>query len=229
MPTSSVYLAAVNMPAKSGVPQDTVIHDFVFTTSDNLHANRLAIAGLLDTFYNTIPTGGTRAVGAYLSDTISRVAKPTVKFYDITTHLSGSAHGSPVDTFTLTAVLPAASGANLPSELAVCLSFNHDYGTDVEFGPGSRPRARDRGRIFIGPLLQLAMDNDTTTRRPKVTAACMTDLTKAATALKASVDPGWCVWSRRNAIARTVTAGWVDDAFDIQRRRGELAGTRTTF
>jgi hypothetical protein len=36
------------------------------------------------------------------------------------------------------------------------------------------------------------------------------------------------VWSRKDALIRSVTDAQVDDAFDVQRRRGEKAITRTT-
>ena len=55
------------------------------------------------------------------------------------------------------------------------------------------------------------------------------DLTKAATTLMASIDPTWAVWSRHDALARAVVGGWCDDAWDVQRRRGEVAVVRTTF
>jgi hypothetical protein len=229
MATATVYQAVVRLPAKSGVPKDAVQNSFCFRTADNLSANRNAVATLLDAFYRTLPATAVKKVGEYLSDTISRTAIPTVVFYDITAHLSGSSHGSPVDTIPFAGVLPAASGSALPSECSVCLSFQHVYGSDVEFAPGARPRARDRGRIYLGPLLQLAMDQDVTTRRPKVTATCMLDIGKAASVLSGSADPTWCVWSRTNATALSVDQGWVDDAFDTQRRRGEAAAVRSAW
>lgn len=229
MPTASVYHCVVKLPPKSGIPQDVVENTFTFTTTDNLHANRVAVVGLLNSFYTAIPSGGTRAVGAYLSDVIRRDVEPTVSFYDVTAHLAGGGAGSPIEVLPLTTLLPAASGSNLPAEVAICLSYNATYGGTVEFGPHTRPRARLRGRVFIGPLLQLAMATDTTTRRNEVAAAAMTDISKAGAALKASVDPIWSTWSRKAGVSLPVAGGWVDDAFDTQRRRGEAAVTRTTF
>lgn len=223
------YLCIVKLPAKSSIPADTVQHSWAFESSVGDATHRASIATALQNFYNNVPSGGTVAPGAYLSDTVSRTTSPFVVFYDVTSSLTGTRHGSPVDEITFGAGLPAASGAALPSEMAACLSFHGDYGTDVEFGVGTRPRARDRGRMFFGPLLQLAMDQDATTRRPRLTSAFRTNLTLAMGTLAAIADPFWAVWSRRAIAFKNVTGGWVDDAFDVQRRRGEAPVVRSTF
>jgi hypothetical protein len=41
--------------------------------------------------------------------------------------------------------------------------------------------------------------------------------------------PSWSVWSRKNANTKLVTGGFVDNAFDTQRRRGEKASGRQTW
>jgi hypothetical protein len=142
--------------------------------------------------------------------------------------LNGTAAGSPANVSSLTA-LPAALDPNpLPSEVAICLSYHGSYGSDFEFSPGQRPRQRDRGRIFVGPLIRTVVDMDGTTHRPKPSGSVQTSLQQAAARLQAALVPDitWVVWSRKNASVKAVTEVSVDDAFDTQRRRGERAIAR---
>lgn len=230
MPTPAVYKAVVKLNAVSGIPADAVENTFTFVTTDNLPANRIAIRGLLDTFYTQIPATGVKAVGGWLGGSLDRVALPSVTIYDVTAHLSGSAAGAPVSVLPFLHTLPAATGAALPAEVAACLSFHGDYGLTSEFGSHTRPRARLRGRIYLGPLLQSTLTVDAVTNRVKLsTSAMIADTIKAATALKASVDPVWVVWSRTGASQVPVTGGWMDDAYDTQRRRGEAPIARSSF
>jgi hypothetical protein len=52
-------------------------------------------------------------------------------------------------------------------------------------------------------------------------------LQAAFTAL--TLDTTWSVWSEANQTASPVRDGWVDDAWDTQRRRGLDSSARTTF
>jgi len=121
-------------------------------------------------------------------------------------------------TFNLAA---APSGTPLPSELAICLSFQGDRAAGA-------PQARRRGRVYIGPL----GTNANTSGRPNPTL--MTALANAAVTFKATAATisgagGWAVWSHADQDAVLVDNGWVDNAFDVQRRRGLLYTSRTVF
>jgi hypothetical protein len=112
------------------------------------------------------------------------------------------------------------SGAGLPREVAVALSFQ-----------GSRaagfPQARRRGRIFIGPVLATANSSG----RPSSTI--MSNLAFYADALRVALNPDpqhyWAVWSTVDQEAVEVQNGWVDNAFDTQRRRGVATTSRTVW
>lgn len=114
----------------------------------------------------------------------------------------------------------APSGTGLPREVAIGLSFQ-----------GSRaagfPQARRRGRIYIGPILA----NVNVSGRPSSTTR--TAIADAAEALRTALntDPNhyWAVWSTVDQEAVEVQNGWVDDAFDTQRRRGVEATSRTLW
>lgn len=221
-------LADVVLHHKSGLPRDSVVNSFAFATVnplDDLEAG--AIRDDLASFYNTIPSGH-NAIAGTIGSQISRTIPVDVKLYDLTGHLDGTAHGSPrfVKTFTLGPRLAGAT--DLPSELCAALSFRADYATDAEFAAGARPRARDRGRIYIGPLTQTTLTQDSTTGRVNFVSVFRETLATQGAALRDAPGRAWSVWSRRNAVLEPVTVVWADDAVDIQRRRGEAPTTRTT-
>ena len=115
----------------------------------------------------------------------------------------------------------APSGTAIPEELAVCLSFQG-------IRTAGYAQARRRGRIYVGPFDGTAL----TATRP--TPALITAMGTAAATLKSSVGAiggtsAWTVWSPTDAASVEVNDGWIDNAFDIQRRRGTLSSSRTTF
>lgn len=103
-----------------------------------------------------------------------------------------------------------------PREVAICLSFR-----------GDKNVPRQRGRIFVGPA-------QCNTARPAAG-----DITKILShadgfANLGGIDVDWCVYSRTEDGAGNGSAGmhpvqyaWVDDEWDIQRRRGQKATSRT--
>ena len=112
-----------------------------------------------------------------------------------------------LDIFNLTT---APAGGMLPDEVALALSFE---GTKA----AGLPQARRRGRIFVGPLNAAAA----TQNRPS--SAFITAMVTAGTNLKANtlgIGAGSFVPTNN---------GWVDNAFDTQRRRGVLSTSRGVF
>lgn len=220
-------LAVVTMQKDSGIPADAVQNTFAFQTPLGATTAELnAIAAALTTFYNTTTGAGT--VAAQLGKSLSTVAGvSTFEFYNLDGHLDGSPHGSPIrtDFWTLGAV--AANG--LPDEVAICLSFHSAYGTDVEFAGGVRPRARDRGRIYLGPLGTGVMTEDATTNEINVATLTRQIIADSAARLRDDATTTWSQWSRADAILNAVTTGWVDNAFDIQRRRGNAPTARISW
>jgi hypothetical protein len=102
-----------------------------------------------------------------------------------------------------------------PREIALCLSFYSDYNLP-----------RRRGRLYVpAALINLA---DTIALRP--TTAQMNKVGDLAGALAAlgGVDDDWSVWSGVDGTARKVTNWFVDDEWDVQRRRGLRSTTRSS-
>lgn len=127
---------------------------------------------------------------------------------------------APVDVRTFGTMVAGATA--MPPELALVLSFQGDQVSGT-------PQARRRGRVYIGPLKNMPVSSTD----PRVTGQPLIDLTDAAAALMAASDAAanwtWVVYSQADDAMVPVTNGWVDDAFDIQRRRGLLPSQRVLF
>lgn len=165
------------------------------------------IQAALAAFYNAIrgdlsgrvATNGHRTRIYDLAD-----PEPRAPVYDVSWNFAGS----------------TGSGA-LPPETALVMSFQ---GTRVS----GVSQARRRGRVYIGPLDVASSDGD---GRPAT--ATVTAIRGAGQALLDASDAAanW-KWAIRSEVDNTmvlVNNGWVDDAWDTQRRRGLDATTRQTF
>ena len=159
-------------------------------------------------FYQGAGTEG--ALGPYLSQYIQRIWN--IQAYDMT--LPPGEREPYIETGNLTTV----STGGLPEEVAICLTLH-----------GESPiTPRRRGRLYIGPLANqsnvLQQATSSLPARPEdSTASNIVDvLLEKATVLADVVSPlKWCIRSvtpSENYVA--VTGGWVDNAFDTQRRRG---------
>lgn len=108
------------------------------------------------------------------------------------------------------------------TELCVCLSFQGIRLSGV-------PQARRRGRVYIGPLAASAIGSN-----GLLTSSVTSTFDSAATTLLAAGplagDFDWVILSPTGGLDAVVVAnGWIDNAPDIQRRRGMAPTTRATF
>lgn len=115
----------------------------------------------------------------------------------------------------------APTGTSLPAEVALCLSFQADRVSGIS-------QARRRGRLYFGPWDTTALGTD---QRPS--PALVTTLSNAATAFLAQsvtdTDWLWVVYSTVLDDISYVSNGWIDNAFDTQRRRGLEYTARTLW
>jgi len=130
---------------------------------------------------------------------------------------------------------PSGTTNPMPEGVAAALSMARAYGTDPEFGSGgTRPRASDRGRVYLAPLCGNAsacFDTDPTTKRTRLSSSfanvLLVALKKlAADALSAAIPYVLATWSKKTATAGAVTQAWVDDRPDYQRRRTDQSTLR---
>lgn len=211
--------AQVVIPRDSNVPADNSVNVLHFATPGlDLEAETAAIHARLTTFY--------QAIDAYLSSNNSSTA--TVKYYDLT----DPEPRAPIDQADI--ALTNGTGASYPAEVAICLSFQ---GAMVS----GEAQSRRRGRLYLGPLDGDASSGDGIDERvnSSVRTALCNAMETLATLGVDSVE--WSVFSPTNAgpapwdesalssAFTIVTNGWVDNAFDVQRRRGAAASARTLW
>lgn len=161
----------------------------------------------------TAMTAAATAVKAFYNDIAADLSKHvgfiSFKAYD----LGEAPPRTPLEIGGLTAI---SSAASLPSEVASCLSYWN----------GTVPRPSKRGRLFIGPLKTSVVDN--TPNVPRVSSAHRTTVTSACvTHFSGMSGLKWGLLSQRLGVIWTIESVYVDDAFDIQRRRGEDPTTKT--
>lgn len=228
--------AQVIFQGLSNLPQDRYINTFAFhkpaggvTGADSSH-----IAELLTEFYATPVPGHADPIASYLSKAIIPEPDPVINIYD------ADATGSPIAVESILGFAPAGHVPSLPHEVALCLSFHGDVSALGEEGPvdpvtgkKTRPRARRRGRVFIGPLSSsaLAAVNDVP-GRPLPELVTMISLAANRMMIDSSgLAPGmkWAVHSRKTGEMHDVVGGFVDNEFDTQRRRGGVSTSRVLF
>jgi hypothetical protein len=222
----------------NGLAEDAIVNAFAFSMPSGFtdYPNLLA---RVDDFYNAVQVGATQPLAAYMSPSVSRGADSIIcRAYDITGHLDGSPHGSPIATRgdTMNSISPGATA--LPREVACVLTLRGTAWEDmpVEAPDGSdpgtavdRPKQRHSGRVYFGPLNSIA--NDTASSRSRPHSQLRSDMLLAAADLAddaRALGGQWCVWSRKDEFLYTITDVQVDNAWDTQRRRGEAATLRST-
>lgn len=205
----ALFLAQVSFERDSGLPEDRVVNTFHMTGADAAAAGE-DIKAALARFYDTASTAN--KISDFMSAELAGGA--LVKIYDM-------ADASPrVPVYAGTFSVDVSSTA-LPAEVAVCLSYRAPLASGVD-------PARRRGRIFIGPLSTGAASGNPA--RPAATMiACM-----AASAVRLADELNtaaftWVVYSAAAAASVPITDGWIDNAFDTMRKRGEVATARTEW
>lgn len=208
--------------------EDRYVNDFAFRLGDGTVAptllNLADLLGAVDGFYNEVTAGGNQ-VAAFISEAVSRAVTHEIEFHSI---LNG---GSPIlSSPWLGPQAPSVANANMPTEVAGALSFHADLTGLVEEAGATRPRARRRGRVFVGPLTTQAITP--TDDNPRLSAGFTLSLRQAATFMAdeaAAAGWTWSVWSRTGASLYPIVGGWTDNAPDTMRKRGVEASARVVY
>lgn len=237
---SGVLQLVSSLVHTSGLPEDTfqnVIHCDV-AGSDPAGQDIIDAMGAFRDFYITNPGAQTVPLSAVISDAVSRVASACSIAAYFTNDYSGvSPFGSPIGNLAFTMPAPNAS-TQLPEEVAIVISVNGDLddvpvtATNPDPPPAViRPQARRRGRLYLGPLTQTAGTEVDTSYRPNATLRSDAGLAIATmyNAIVTLTPYVLGVWSKADEVVHPIVAGYVDDAWDTQRRRGLAATLRTTF
>lgn len=209
----------------SGLAIDRVVNTFHFWDAgarDPADVN--ACMNAVETFYTGV--GGVGAapstpVGDWLSPWVDRDAE--LRGYDM--QEPGAGHnGEPPRTPTIRPIHLGGptSQAGMPEEVA-CIITVH----------GAPPLGkRRRGRIYIGPLVLGALTPATASTPGVPDSTFITNLTIAAKQLcdQVMTPLNWSIRSEKpqeNYVP--IVSGYVDNAFDTQRRRGPGPTQRTPF
>ena len=210
----AVYKFQCIFPTDSQIPKDYSTNSWHFSTVGALPiiTDFDNVRDMLADFYTAAPSGGGSALSTFYSPTGTGPVQ--VKAYA----LEDPIPRAPVyeSTFAM-----SFSGTNaLPSEVALVVSFQAARSSGMN-------QARRRNRVYLGPLATAANGSD---GRP---AGIVTQAARAAgdlaDAASSSVNWNWVVWSPSESQDFQVDNGWVDNAWDTQRRRGVAATSRTTF
>lgn len=229
------------LPAFNGMPDETVENVFHVGAADpwNDGAWNTPLMEAVRDFYTVVAAGATLTVGQYIGESVSRVTNAAQVLLYRNSTLDGTVpFGSPIASLSFT-VPTAAAGDPYPEEVASVISYHADL-TDVPVSipnptppPATiRPAQRQRGRCYVGPLQVSAGVGGGNQSRPSATFR--TNATEAFKELAETInaiDPTlyFGIWSKADAEVWQATAGWMDDAWDTQRRRGVEATTRTAF
>lgn len=237
-----LYKCVAELAAANGLEADNVVNTFVVNANDVITQSNVGELTIALTKIYTTPEGTlNRSLGNHIGPQIDRAAQACKwSVYDITQHLDGSPHGSPVaiDAFTMPA--PTA-GSPLPNELAVVATLRAAAwdlqpietpdNADADTVP-QRPRQRYTGRNYFGPLTVNALAGLGADLQPRVVQNLRDAIGAGFTAAAADLFANahfFGIWSRKDEVVRAIDAVQVDDAFDVQRRRGVLPSIRNTY
>lgn len=215
----AIYRFQVTIPYFTGIPTDVITNDFHFSWSPGtpVDANYEDIRDRLVTFYNTIYSQ------AGLGDFMAPWVNPSgvnLKVYNVNDPPPRAPHYLSAMALTDNRVV----GSIVTPETAVCLSFQ---GTPIS----GVPQARRRGRVFIGGVHE-PFESGTTTSFPEVSSDLLSALATAGDDLRigATTDGWtWVVYSRVLGTGAPVANGWIDNAPDTQRRRGNAPTARLVW
>lgn len=205
--------AQVQIPMVSGIPADTVTNTFHFEAEGPISGYSGLHDAIVDFYTATTMSGNT--LSAFYAATVADVW--TVTYYNMDDPIPRV----PVyeDTFTRVA---ASSASTLPNEVALVMSFQAAR-------MAGQKQARRRNRVFLGPFNVSA--NTALTGRPQFNLLYTVKSAGQALLNWSNSDTAWdwVVNSPTNANYIPVDNGWVDDAWDTQRRRGLAPASRQVF
>jgi hypothetical protein len=239
-------LVTVVMPYRSGLPKDIAVNNWTVggIGGSLTGAQATLIRDVIMGFYNTVPTAGGPAFSAAMHPCLSRATDAVkVKFYDISAHLDGSPHGSPIFERTSTLVADTSNNVGLPEECSLVLTLEAAGralqlvetadGVDVDLAP-DRPRQRFTGRFHLGPWGSYATVNEKDAvgaSRPTAALrnAIRSHYSDVADNLPAAVAGTWFgVWSRKDEAIRSIDNVKTDDSWDTMRSRGATPTARAS-
>lgn len=215
------YQVQATLPYLTGLPKDVITNTFYFDWlgAGDPDATKFGnLADLVAGFYEGVfPTAGTFSMASWIDRT-----KYRTKIYDLVEPKPR------VPKLDRTETLDVKTEANtiMPPEVAIVASYHAAPVSGVA-------KASLRGRIFLGGLGTNCVGVSATYPGFPIPGTALVTLiiSRMQILAQTSVHPDWGMrqHSEKFGIARPVTGGWVDNALDTQRRRGNAATARTTW
>lgn len=237
----SDVLVSAYLPFVGGEAGDGVTNTFVFHKEGAyVPGEATAIFARLVAFYGAVAPPATQPISHFLSTAISRQANVCeLQAYDITNHLDGSPHGSPIAVGNF-GIGPAGVDANLAPQVAAVLTLRgrNAWNYPVEAPDAGdddsqvdRPRQRRTGRLYLGPFNTGAAG--TNSQKPAhIDGAFRVTAVHSAEALQDTVNAlgyGWAVWSRKNEATSIIERVEIDSSWDTMRSRKARPEVRETL
>lgn len=233
-----IYKVDVGFDHRSGLPADEFHNTFTIDAEGPMitNENTLEIAGPLHNFYDVAIAPVAKRLTQYLADSINRPAGMSFKFYDVTQHLNGSPHGSPVAEDWGAIDGPPLSVTPIPEECGLRLTMHGEgwfdapveVGDNEGFGPPDadlapdRPQQRLTGGVMLGPFNAAAVEVDAgfKCRPANDLRVCVQNSYLRLVEELWAFGHRLCVWSRKSTGTASVEGGYVDNAWDTMRKRG---------
>ena len=211
---NNAFLVQARFVGPSGLPEDV----FVMTTfwRDDAGAGGDAVAAAVSTAWDDLMLEQIPSASTFVRDYVpDEIGGPFCTAYD----LSVLPPRVPYEN-TSTNAPPNGGAEALPREVAITCSYHNG-------GPGPR----NRGRFYFGPLTVEATTAVQDQGRVDVDANLRNGLSNALQKWIDTPPTGvtWMQLSRANMAMYPVGGGWIDNAFDTQRRRGKAPTARTKY
>lgn len=204
----------------SGLPKDAVVNTWHFRTAAGVigPTDYDNVRDMLKDFFTkayTISGSATARVSSFMTNQATS-GTVLVKGY-----ILGETPGAPPDYSSTFGLAGVGSTAPIPSEVALCVSFQ------AALADGTNQRRR-RNRKYIGPFSTAALGSvgrPATSLQNSLIAAGR----EMILASNASLTWDWVGYSPTDAQYWVIDNGWVDNAWDSQRRRGLSGSSRVVF
>lgn len=199
------------LPYLTNIPQDVSTNTIYILADED--PDFVALTSSISVLYNYVADGAGHGPSWYLSELISREEDGChMRFFNML-----DPEPRPLRAETDWGLTETGTGAGLPPEVALCSSF--------KAAGASTPRTR--GRIYYGPFNERAL-SESGVGSPS--QGLIDALAAAADFFQGeggeAEDYQWMIYSPTGGLYHIVNDGWVDNAFDTQRRRGVQADQR---
>jgi len=197
----------------SGLAEDQFVNSFHFIKSGLLGPDYENVEEMLYNFYTGEDFSETPSIANFMT-TSNINGDYTLKVYD----LEQEKPRTPV--YVSSGAISPGGADSLPTECAAVLSFQRT----VESGENQKRR---RNRVYLGPWAVTA--NDDGMLKGELVERLLFQARELLNSSINSVTWKWNVYSPTDDDAGVVWTGWVDNAWDTQRRRGIRKTARGTF